>query len=251
MNTDTLSQLQFINTRWTLVKQSHSDCPGAFKARQDLVERYCGAAYRYLLAITRDVHLAEDLVQEFALRLVRGDFYRANPKSGRFRDYLKTSMIHLVRDHQRKQRDYPNVSYDDHVQRLSNAADVIGLRASDNLGTEDLAMESWRSELLHRAWEAIRRDSPRLCTVLQTQVKHAEENACVKALYVSSALGESISTNYFRVALHRAREHFARLLRSEVLKTLNDATDDDLHEELKQLRLLRYFSTDNKPGKSQ
>ena len=40
--------------------------------------------------MTRDEQLAEELFQEFALRMLRGDFRRAEPLRGRFRDYLKT-----------------------------------------------------------------------------------------------------------------------------------------------------------------
>src|SRR3712207_7176976 len=47
---------------------------------------------------------AEELLQEFAVRFLRGDFRRADPQRGRFRDYVKTALIHLVIDHQRAEQ---------------------------------------------------------------------------------------------------------------------------------------------------
>src|SRR5262249_57514629 len=61
------------------------------------------AVYRYLIGAVRDPDIADELFQEFALRLMRGAFRRADPRRGRFRDFLKTALSHLVTDHYRRQ----------------------------------------------------------------------------------------------------------------------------------------------------
>src|SRR5438128_969371 len=101
-------RLSQISTQWTMVFQAHQGSADAVsKAQQQLLERYSGAAYRYLLGAVRDPDVAAELCQEFALRFVRGDFRRASPERGRFRNYLKTALIHLVSDYPNKRRAAP------------------------------------------------------------------------------------------------------------------------------------------------
>src|SRR5262245_99982 len=101
-DTDRLSQ---IRTRWSLLVQAHRSSAGpAHEAQAELMERYSGAIYRYLLAALGNPHDANDLAQEFAVRLLEGRFERASPERGRFRDFLKASLRNLVTDHHRKKR---------------------------------------------------------------------------------------------------------------------------------------------------
>jgi RNA polymerase sigma-70 factor (ECF subfamily) len=99
MSDDRLSQM---STAWTAFFQAHEGPDEATKAaRRDLILRYSGPVHRYLMASLRDPDAADEVYQEFALRLVRGDFRRASPDRGRFRDFLKTTLYHLIVDHQR------------------------------------------------------------------------------------------------------------------------------------------------------
>src|SRR4051812_47381138 len=90
-------RLDQISTAWTLVARAHHGPADAeATAQAALVERYQAGVYRYLLAATREPDAADELFQEFALRLVRGDFGRADRARGRFRDYVKSALINLV-----------------------------------------------------------------------------------------------------------------------------------------------------------
>src|SRR5262249_55922037 len=90
-------QLNQISTSWSVVGRAHADSgPGAEAARRDLLDRYGGAAYRYVRGAVRDPEAADELYQEFALRFLRGDFHRAAPEFGRFRDFVKTALVRLV-----------------------------------------------------------------------------------------------------------------------------------------------------------
>src|SRR5262245_55569073 len=98
-------QLNMIATCWPVVMEAHCEPgDGAVPARRTLLDRYSGAAQRYLLGAVRDLDAAGDLFQEFALRLLRGDFRRANPERGRFRDYIRSVLTNLVNKHFRGQR---------------------------------------------------------------------------------------------------------------------------------------------------
>src|SRR5205085_5592316 len=96
-------RLSQIETAWTLVKQAHADPADAdVLAQAALIERYQTAVYRYLLGATRNADTADELFQEFALRIVRGSFKRADESRGRFRDFVKSALINLVINHGKK-----------------------------------------------------------------------------------------------------------------------------------------------------
>ena len=81
------SRISRISTIWTLLADAHrSSEAGVNAARLALIQRYQGAAYRYLLGAVRDLDKADELFQEFALRVMQGKFQRADRNRGRFRD---------------------------------------------------------------------------------------------------------------------------------------------------------------------
>ena len=97
-------RLSRISTLWTVVCQATDPEVAVQAAQRRLLERYGGAVRRYLLAATRDGEAAEELFQEFAVRFLRGGLRGACPERGRFRDYLKGVLIHLVADHHQRKK---------------------------------------------------------------------------------------------------------------------------------------------------
>src|SRR5262245_54219691 len=101
-------RLSKISTAWTLMQQAHGDQTAAAAAAQEQIAlRYGKAVQRYLQAALRDPAAAADLTQEFNLALVRGTFRLADPERGRFRDYVKGALFHLVSGYRRKQSKQP------------------------------------------------------------------------------------------------------------------------------------------------
>jgi hypothetical protein len=100
---DRLSRIETPLRTWLTAHEGEGDA--AIAARQQLVTRYYGAGYRYLLGMVRDPDAAEELAQDFALKLLRGDFKHFDPQHGRFRDFVKAALANLVRDYwQQKER---------------------------------------------------------------------------------------------------------------------------------------------------
>src|SRR5437016_3036514 len=146
-------RLSRISTQWTMVFQAHQGPRDEVsRAQQQFLERYSGATYRYLLGAVHDPEVATELCQEFALRFVRGDFRRASPERGRFRDYLKTALIHLVTDHQNERRPAP--------RRLSPDEPEPATPVPESLNSEHDFVQSWREELLDRTWQALAEANP-------------------------------------------------------------------------------------------
>jgi len=228
-------RLSHIATRWSMLRQAHQDTDAATQARQELLERYCGAVYRYLFSAVRDHHVAEDLTQEFALRFVRGLFRHADPERGRFRDYVKTALFHLVDDFRQRQRRQP------HLAALDGQEPAAPPSASE---AEQTFMASWREELLARTWQALADEQERSGqphhTVLRLRVEQPDLASQAMAEELSRRLDRELTAGNARQLLHRARERFAELLLEETSLTLGKAGSDELQEELAELNLLQY-----------
>jgi DNA-directed RNA polymerase specialized sigma24 family protein len=143
---DRLSQIQ---TLWSVVRRAHGEQSQEIQAaQQQLLERYGGAARRYLLAALRNDDEASEVYQEFALRFVRGDFHRADPAKGRFRSFLKTALHHLIVDLHKRRAARPSAN--------ENLAALAGPDTSAERERE--FSQGWRDELLARTWQALAKD---------------------------------------------------------------------------------------------
>ena len=100
--------------------------------------------------------------------------------------------------------------------------------------------ESWREELLARAWEALAEAQPTYYAVLRFRAAHPELRAPQLASELSRQLGKTYTTAGIRQTLHRARERFAQLLIDEVAQSLEPPSTEQIAEELRELNLLAY-----------
>ena len=183
MQTDELNQrLSRIHTMWTQLHQAHGGGVGA--AQWAVLERYQRAIYRYLLGAVRDADVAEELSQEFALRFLRGDFRRANPERGRFRDYLKTSLVHLVTDYHRARQAAPGPLAPD----IADPA-AVSLALEEN---DKSFVANWRTELLDRTWQALREFNPTYHAALQLRIENPEMPSSEMATLLTTRLSKEV-----------------------------------------------------------
>jgi RNA polymerase sigma-70 factor (ECF subfamily) len=231
MDADSLNQhLSRISTLWTLLQQAHAGADDAATAAQRLLmQRYLGAVYHYLLGALHDAGAAEELLQEFAVRFLRGDFRRADPQRGRFRNYLKTALIHLVDDYYRAERARPRPL----------PPDVAGPTTSSAAEAPEF-LESWREELLTQTWAALAEGHPTFFAVLIFHVQNPEAASPQIAEQLSVQLGKPFTAGQIRVTLHRARAKFAELLVDEVTRSLEAPGPAELVQEIRDLDLLKY-----------
>jgi DNA-directed RNA polymerase specialized sigma24 family protein len=214
-------RLEEISTRWTELRRAHQGQDSAARqAQQDLMLRYVGAVYRYLCKAVGNPDVAADLAQ---------DFRHADPERGRFRDYVKAALFHLVQDHHRQQaRSFAPLAHDPPAA----------------IAAQELAFsESWRQELLARTWRALA-DEPDVGrayhTVLRLRSEHPALKSQALAEQVSVRLGQPCTAAGVRQLLRRARQRFAALLVAETRQSLGPAAEDRLAEELADLQLLKY-----------
>ena len=238
MNEQELQErLSVINTRWTLLRQAHGGAgDDAAQARAELMQRYCGAVYRYLLAGVRDPDAAADLSQDFAVRFLEGRFHKADPTRGRFRDYVKTCLFHLVGEYRRRQSRQPRPApFQD---------DEPGLPAESPPDEDRAFRDSWRAELIERAWRAlaqVQEDCGQpYYQFLRFRFENEELSSDEMAEKFSVQMGKPLTAAGVRQILHRARERFADVLLEEVRQSLGPSDRDHLEEELAELELLKY-----------
>jgi RNA polymerase sigma-70 factor (ECF subfamily) len=225
-----------IATHWSVVRQAHQGSGEAVdRARQELMERYSGAVYRYLLGALRDPHAADDLFQDFSLRFLRGDFRNADPQRGRFRDFVKTALYHLIVDHQNRRKVGP-APLPDREQADPNRPDLYY--------SEQEFLASWRAEVLGRAWQALdeasRAAGQPFYDVLRLRAEEPDLSSAEMAERLGAKLGRSLTPEWARQNLRRARERFADLLLDELARSLEDPSHDRLEEELIDLGLHGY-----------
>jgi RNA polymerase sigma factor (sigma-70 family) len=235
---DTTHHLSQISTLWTLVARAHETAGDVqASAQRGLVQRYWRAIYSYLLGITHDQHAANELLQEFALRLVRGDFHRADPARGRFRDFLKKALVNLVISYRRQQSKAP-------VQVLSGVPEVAAVEESMDLERDFLG--HWRQVLLNRAWQGLaaaqKPGGPLYYTALRRRAEKPELSSGELAEQLTTELrpDQPFTDSGIRKVIQRARELFTDLLVAEVARSLGEPSLCELEEEIIDLGLQAY-----------
>jgi RNA polymerase sigma-70 factor (ECF subfamily) len=229
-------RLSLIPTQWSLVQLAHHGSAEAKQsARQQLLDRYGEAVRRYLRKLLQDRDAADELFQEFALRLLKGDLRGANPEHGRFRNFVKGTLFHLIADYRKQQRRWPGPL----------PGDGSALAADPQHADSDRSfMESWCDHLLARAWAAlaeIEAGTGQPCyAVLRFRADHPEMRAPQLAEELTTRLGRSFTAAGVRQVLHRARGKFAALLLDEVANSLKNPTVEQVTAELAELHLLDY-----------
>ena len=238
MNNDDL-HLSRIPTVWSMVRRAHDDHTAVQSAQQSLLDRYGGAVRRYALAALRDEDAADEVLQEFALRFVRGDFASADPERGRFRAFVKTVVYRLIVDYQRRGKRQLREG-----PMHSNISEPEDAGNSPNEDDDRMFRASWRDELLAAAWEKLAEDEQQSGkphhTVLRYRVDHPEFRSPELAAGLSEKLGKPVNAGAARVLLHRARDAFADLLLAEVTESLAEGSLDEAEQELIELDLLEY-----------
>jgi RNA polymerase sigma factor (sigma-70 family) len=238
MNADSDNDhLSKMSTAWSMVHQAHGESVEDVQAaRKRLIERYRKPIHRYLVAALRDPESAEELGQEFVVRFLQGTLQGANPDRGRFRDFVKGVLSHLIADHFRKKSS----------KRQLVQGDIPEPAVEDNV-TENLDaqfVEHWRKELLNRAWEGleqIQRQSGQPCfTVLRFRADHPDLRSPEIAEQLSAQLGKPVNAAWARQMFRRARDKYVQTLINEVVQTLDAPNSEDLESELLELGLLEY-----------
>jgi RNA polymerase sigma-70 factor (ECF subfamily) len=179
----------------------------------------------------RDGHAADELLQEFLLALIRGEFHKADRQKGRFRDYVKAVLFHLVSKYRRGQERQPQALPADNP-----AWHELAEGASADTPFED----SLREELMTRTMEQLARSHSTLHEVLRLRAEYPKLPSQELAKRLGHKLDRPFSADAVRQLLRRARATFSDLLLEEVAGSLDCPGREDLERELADLNLFSY-----------
>ncbi len=228
-----------ITTEWTIFSiAAKPDSVAARFAKQKLFERYANAVHRYACVVLGDQNLADDVLQDFALKVLRGDFSHASPSKGKFRHYLKTALRHMIQRHQTQRAGAPVMFPENYDGPAVDAPPMAEQEEEDRV--------FWRNEFINRAWERLvaeerhrNHDIP-YDILLKYRYRHKPSSA-EAAAYFSRKLGRPISLGKIRGARHEARQFLKKALMEEVAHTLEVPSMENIREELMDLGLHRWL----------
>jgi RNA polymerase sigma-70 factor (ECF subfamily) len=231
------SRLSRIETQWSMVHRAHKhESDSRASVQSQLIERYGPAIRRYLLASMRNSDAAAEVYQEFALRLVRGDFRNADSDKGRFRNMIKTALYRLMIDYYRRTDKQKKLGVGMVVEDVAVAADAEPARESFTL--------AWRESLIDESWKRLEQleahSGNPYYTVLRARV---DQPQLTTRQLRESLLNTKINLpneSAFRVLLHRCRKRFAAILLDQVVQSLDNPTDEEIELELIDLGLHHY-----------
>jgi RNA polymerase sigma factor (sigma-70 family) len=236
------SRLEGIATRWSLIREAHSNGlpQSATTARQTLVLRYAQSIRRYVGGMVKNKADADELAQDVVMRLMKGDFAGADPNRGRFRDLLKTAVRNMVHNYWAKSN-----------RRKTADADLslIGREEAD----DPAWIAEWQANVLRHAWSSLKefeKKNPNgyahTLLILRTEFPDATSEELAEKLSLKTK--STVKADAFRQMLRRARLRFAEALVTEIGIGLADPSPDRVAEELASLGLLDYvrdFLPDN------
>jgi DNA-directed RNA polymerase specialized sigma24 family protein len=220
----------FASTRWSqVIGAAAPDAHG-----RSCLEWLCRAYWEPLRrhAERRGWKDAEDAVQEFWLSLIsRGAIGQADQSRGRFRTWLLACLDHHLADRRDAQR------------ALKRGGGQVPVALDEQLHEDPQSSDptlifdrAWATTLLARVrtrltdeaapGEARRRH--------ETLARFLEHNGDAEA-YAAAGVTLGMSEGAVKVAVHRLRARFHKLLREEVAQTLDDPTPAAIDDELRHL----------------
>src|SRR6266404_91046 len=231
MNNQTMHTLmgpsQFPTTRWTLVVAAgHPHQKETRSALVSLCENYWYPLYAYLRRRGYPADHAQDLTQEFFVRVLEGRYIdRADPEKGRFRAFILTSLKFFVADEADRHRAQKRgggavlplefVSGEDRYQR-EPAHDETPERIFERrwaLAVLNRVMDRLRTEFVHHGRPE---HFDRLKVFLLGQSD---------APYAALAREMNTSEGALKVAIHRLRKRYRELFRQEIADTVADPAE--------------------------
>src|SRR5271157_6097129 len=207
---------RFPTTRWTLVIAAGD--PHRKEARSALVslcENYWYPLYAYLRRRGYAADQAQDLTQEFFIRVLEGRYLdRADPEKGRFRSFILTSLKFFVADEEDRHRARKRGGGLVVTLQFSSGEERYQREPAHDETPERIFERRWALEVLDRVVEKLRNEF--------AHHGHLEHFERLKAFLLGqsdapyAALAQEMKTSEgaLKVAIHRLRKRY-RELRSE------------------------------------
>ncbi len=213
----------FTTTKWSMVLHAvDSDDPGGREALETLCKRYWYPVYSYIRHHGYDRNSSEDLTQSFFAQLLeKRSLKAADPGRGRFRSFLLSSVRNFLsdsRDKVRAQKRGGNCSF---IPLDFFEAENLKCGPANGITPEMLFERQWANSVLSEVLGKLRHEAieghglerfERLEGFLTGELEGIRQSQIAEEL--------GMSAEALRVAVHRLRKRFGKLLREQVAQTV-------------------------------
>jgi DNA-directed RNA polymerase specialized sigma24 family protein len=228
---------RFPTTRWSIVRAAGNGATAC--ARQAALHELCRAYRKPLFEYLRHVGYheaqADDLTQGFLLSVLEGACLEpSGPARSSFRHYLLGALKHYASDLRKREGALKRGGGITIVgdQHLDGAADLISIPDD---GTPDAAFHRrWACAVLEKALDRLRGEYERvgrqeLYDRLKSQLTGDNDRVRYRELGAQLKMSEAA----VKIAVHRLRRRYARVIREVIAETVG--TPQDIESELRHL----------------
>lgn len=228
----------FAATRWTLVLAAArgNAAPQAAEAMAELCGVYWYPLYAYVRRRGHDTYEAEDLTQEFFLRVLAKDYLAGVDRDkGKFRAFLLASFKHFLANEWDRSR----------AQKRGGGRTVVSLNLHD--AESRYRLEPWHDltpeRLFERRWALTVLDQ----VLARLQAEHLTESkqavfdrlklfltgGHTSGSYAEAGVELGMTEGAVKTAVHRLRRRYREMLRDEIAQTV--AGPEEVDEEIRYL----------------
>lgn len=228
---------RFATTHWSVVLTAgQPESTGYRQALEALCQTYWFPLYAYLRRHGNDTHQSEDYTQAFlAFLLDKHGLRLADPKRGRFRSFLLTSLKNFLSNEraraaaQKRGGDRKILSLD-----VENAERKYALRPREELSPDKLFARSWALTVVDRTMDRLGAEAARTKKLELFETLRAHLTADKSSVPFREMAAElNMSEGAVRVAAHRLRRRYRELLWDEIAQTVT--TEDQIDQEIRDL----------------
>ncbi len=237
MNTTSSGTSRFATTHWSVVMAASSSSSPLYKeALSNLCQTYWFPLYTYLRRKGCDIHLAEDYIQAFFMRMLEKHYLnKVEQNRGKFRSFLLMALKRFVADQQdlaqafKRGGGHKRLSID-----LEFAEGKYALESVSDLSPERIFEKSWAIAILDQ-------------TMAQLEAEFANMNKkklfdCLKVYiggdvnsvpYSKVAAELNMTKDAVKTAVYRLRRRYRQQLRDIIAQTVT--TQEQIDEEIREL----------------
>jgi RNA polymerase sigma-70 factor (ECF subfamily) len=210
--------------------------PQAARALEELCRTYWYPLYAYVRRRGYDSHEAEDLTQEFFARLLAKNYLAdVDREKGKFRSFLLASLKHFLANEWDRAQAKKRGGSHTHVSLDARLAETrYRSEAADELSADKLLDRQWAIALLEQVLarlsaEYTAADKGEVFEQLKNSLTGTKDS--IPYVTVASKLGTTEGA--VKVAVHRLRQRYRKLLREEIAHTV--ASPAEIDEEIRHL----------------
>jgi RNA polymerase sigma factor (sigma-70 family) len=216
--------------------QAGTDSPQAHQALETLCRNYWYPLYAYVRRQGHSAHDAQDLTQAFFARLLEKNYLAdVQREKGRFRSFLLASLKHFLANEWDREQALKRgggkrlIALDD-----DSAESRYKLEPKDDLSADKIYERRWALTLLDQVLTKLRGEFEKDGKLDQFEaLKQYLSGGRTSVSYAQAADKLGMNEGAIKVAVHRLRKRYRKLLRAEIAQTV--ATASEVEAEIRYL----------------